>query len=88
MSEQPGARSARIGSLLRLGKIPGQPTVDVLQDFLPVALHGHEVAEGIDSIELTGVDQAHVEVAHPGTVERLVGHRIPPVQNGHLERTF
>ena len=36
---------------------------------LAVLLQGDEILEGIDLVELAGVDQAHVDVADPGAVK-------------------
>ena len=49
--------------------IPGQPAGGVLGDLLAVLLQGDEILEGIDLVELAGVDQAHVDVADPGAVK-------------------
>ena len=42
-------------------------------------LKGHEVVERVDPVEFAGVDQAHVDVADPGSVERFIGQRVFPV---------
>src|ERR1039457_4665964 len=83
---QPEVRgSGGIGRLQRLGVVPGQPAAGLLDHLLSVLLQDHEILEGVDPVELAGVDQAHIDVADPGTVERLVRHRILPVQNGHFK---
>jgi hypothetical protein len=41
-----------------------------------VPLQFREVVERVGAIELTGVDQAHEEVAHFGAVERAVKQRV------------
>ena len=41
-----------------------------------------EVVEGIGSIEVTCVDQAHEQIAYPGAVHRLIEELVLAVQNG------
>ena len=48
-------------------------------------LQGHEVVEGVDPVEFAGVDQAHVDVAHPGPRKRYIGQRVFAVEDGRLE---
>jgi len=44
-----------------------------------------EVVEGIGSIQLAGVDQAHEQIADPGAVQRFVEERVLAVQNRFLQ---
>ena len=44
-----------------------------------------QIVERIGSVQLTGVDQAHEQVAHPGAMQRLVEQRVLAVQDGFLE---
>ena len=50
-----------------------------------MVLQGHEIIERVDLVELAGVDQAHVDVAHPGTHQGFIGERVFPVEDGRLE---
>ena len=47
-----------------------------------------EVLGGIGSVELTGVDQGHEEIAHGGAVQRLVEQCIPAIQNRFFQCPF
>ena len=51
-------------------------------------VQGHEVVEGIDAIELAGVDQAHEEVADLGSVERFVTQGVSPVEDRRFQSPF
>jgi hypothetical protein len=45
-------------------------------DFFGMALELGEVVEGVGAIELTGMNEAHIEIADTGTVVGLVEERI------------
>ena len=47
-----------------------------------------EVVEGIGSIQLAGVDQAHEQIADTGAVQRSVEERVLAVQNRFLQGTL
>ena len=56
-----------------LSVVPGEPRGGVLGDRRGVLLQGHEVVEGVGAVELRGMDQAHLDVAHPGSHQRFIG---------------
>jgi hypothetical protein len=53
-----------------------------------VAIQLGEVVEGIRPAQFAGVDQAHEDVPHVGTVRSLVEQRIPPMPNRLLDGEF
>ena len=83
-----GGQSARVEGLPYVGVVPREPILDSLSDGVGVLLEGHQVIEGIDSIELTGVNNAHEEVPDPSTSESHKGQGILPMQNRHLQSAF
>ena len=53
-----------------------------------MAIQFGEVVEGIRPAQFAGVDQAHEDVAHMGTVQSLVEQGVLAVQNRLLERAL
>ena len=51
-------------------------------------MEGNEVVERIGAIELTGLNEAHEEIADAGTVLGLIEQAIFSVKNGSLEGPF
>src|SRR5271157_4307710 len=45
-----------------------------------VLLHLGQIVERIGVIQLAGVDQAHEQIAHPGTIQHPIEQRVFPVQ--------
>jgi hypothetical protein len=45
-----------------------------------------EIADGIAAIQLTGVDQAHVQITDVSTFQSLIEKTVFPVQNGFFQR--
>jgi len=72
----------------RIAIVPGHPLRWVSLQLLRVPLQPGEVVEGIGSVQLAGVNQAHEQIADPGAVQRLVEERVFAVQNGFLEGTL
>src|SRR5205814_7342109 len=69
-------QSACVDSLLCLGVVPGEPILDRLSDGASVLLKRRQVIEGIDSIELTRVDNAHEDVPDPSPSESHKGQGV------------
>ena len=67
-------------------KIPRQPPLRGFRHGGGVLLEGHQVVERVDPIKLTGVDEAHVDVADSGPVQRFKARGVFPVKDRHLER--
>ena len=78
-------QSPAAGCRESLSVIPGKPIARRLGHLLGVLLQGHEVVEGVDPVEFAGVDQAHMDVAHPGPRKRFIGQRVFAVEDGRLE---
>ena len=55
--------------LQRLAIIPRHPDGRILGQFAGVVLQFGEVMEGIGVIQFTGMNEAHVEIAHVGAAE-------------------
>ncbi len=72
----------------RLAVIPGHPLRWVGRQLPGMPLQLGEVVEGIGSIQLAGVDQAHEQVTGLGAVQRFVEERILAVQNRFLQGTL
>jgi hypothetical protein len=56
--------------------IPGQPFTGILENLGGVLLKNLKVFKGIDSVQGTGVDQAHKQIPDIGPVLRLIKQRI------------
>lgn len=50
-----------------------------------MSLQFREVVEGIHTIQLASVNQAHIQIADLGTIQCFVEERIFPMQNGFLQ---
>jgi hypothetical protein len=50
-----------------------------------VPLQFDQIVEWIDTVQLTGVDQAHKKIAHLRTLQRLVEQRVLAIQNRFLQ---
>src|SRR5437870_9260119 len=72
----------------RLAVIPGHPLRWVSLQLLGVPLQLGEVVEGIDAVELAGVNQAHVQVPPLRSLPGLVKQRVLAMQNGLLQGTL
>ena len=68
--------------------IPRQPLPGVCFHVVGMTLEGGQVVKRIGAIEPTGMDDAHEEVSHPGTVLRFVTQGVFAVQDGHLQSPF
>jgi hypothetical protein len=53
-----------------------------------VSLQFGQVAERVHAIQFAGVNQAHEQIAHHGSVRCLVEHRVLAIQDGLLQGTF
>ena len=58
--------------LQRLAIVPGQPVRRPHSQFSGVTPKFAQIIEGIRSVDLTAVNQAHEEIAHLRPVERLI----------------
>ena len=58
--------------LQRLAIIPRHPGGRILGQFAGVVLQFGEVMEGIGVIQFTGMNEAHVEIAHVGAILGLI----------------
>ena len=67
-----------------MGVIPRQPLGRIVFDFCSVLLEGHQVIEGIDAVELAGVQQTHEDVSDLSPSESLIGQGVFPMKNGHF----
>ena len=68
--------------------VPGQPGLWEEFHRIGVAGEGHQVFEGIDSVEAAGLDQGHEEIPGSGSVEGFVTEAVFPVDYGHLQPPF
>ena len=41
-----------------------------------------QIIEGVGAVQLAGMDQAHVQVAHLSSVQRLIKQRVLAIQDG------
>ena len=53
-----------------------------------MALQLDQIVESIDAVELACVNQAHIQIAHPRAVARLIKERVLPMKNSFLQRAF
>ena len=67
--------------------VPGHPALGVGSGLVRVALESGEVVEGVRPAELAGVDQAHVDVADPGTVCGFVEQGVLAMKDGCNRRS-
>jgi hypothetical protein len=51
--------------LERVPVVPGHPAARMRGQLVGVLLEFHQIVEGIDAIQFTGVDQAHKQIAYP-----------------------
>ena len=51
-------------------------------------LEGHQIIKRVDPIEFTRMDEAHVNVADSGPVQRFKAQGVFPVKDRHLESAF
>ena len=68
--------------------IPREPSPGVCFHPAGMALESGQVIKGIDAVESAGMDEAHEEVPHPGSVLSFVTEGVFPVQDGHLQGPF
>ena len=47
-----------------------------------------EVVEGVDAVQLAGVDQAHKQISHTGAVLGFIEIRVFPMKYRFLECSF
>src|SRR5215469_2472183 len=74
--------------LQRLAIVPRHPVRRPRSQFSGVTLQGGQIVEGIHSVDLTAVDQAHEEIAHFGSVERLIEQTVLSMKNRFLQSTL
>ena len=72
-------------SLSDFAVVPGHPELGAGRERVGVPLQLRQVVERVDLIQLTGVDQAHEQVADAGPVLRLVKQSIFAMQDGLLQ---
>src|SRR5713101_6128344 len=69
----------------RLAVRPGQPRGGGGLESVEMPLEHRQILEGLDTIELTGMDDRHEEVAHLSALRRLVEEGRLPVQDGAFQ---
>jgi hypothetical protein len=67
-----------------LAIIPWHPVRRVGGKLLGMPLQLSKVAEGVHIIELGGVNEAHVQIAYLGPIQRFVEERVFAMQNRFL----
>jgi hypothetical protein len=72
----------------RLGVFPREPLGWVCFHRGGMTLENGQVIERVDPVEPAGVDQAHEEVTHPGSVLRFVTEGVFSVEDRHLQGPF
>ena len=72
----------------RFAVVPGHPLRWVSLQLLGVLLQLCQIVERINTVQLTSMDQTHEQIAHSGTVQRLVKEGVFPIQNRFLEGTL
>jgi len=53
-----------------------------------MSLEGHQIIERVDPVKFAGVDEAHVNVADSGPVQRFKAQGVFPMEDRHLESAF
>jgi len=69
-------------------KVPRHPLLRVHGKFRGIPLQFREVVEGIDAIQLTGVDETHKQIAGMRSVQRLVEKCVPAIEDRLLQRAL
>ena len=72
----------------RLAIVPRHPLRGLRGQFRFVPLQFDQIVEWIDTIQFTGVDEAHEQIAHLRAFQRLVEQRVLAIQNRLLQRTL
>jgi hypothetical protein len=62
--------------------MPGQVVFRVFFHVTGVFKQSAQIVQGVDTLELAGMDRAHKQIPHPGAAACLVKQRIFTVQNG------
>jgi serine/threonine protein kinase len=65
----------------RLEVIPGEPLLGILEELRGVFLKGRQVMEGVDLVELAGMNEAHEQVPNVSAMLGPVEKRVFAVQN-------
>jgi len=47
-----------------------------------------EIVEGVDTVQLAGMDQSHEQIAYSGAIQRLVEQGVSSVKYGLLQNSF
>ncbi len=68
--------------------IPGHPVPGIFENLGRMFLKGRQVIEGIDMLQIAGVDQAHEHVADEGAVLGLIKVSIFAIQNSLFQGPF
>jgi hypothetical protein len=77
-----------VAGLSLFEEVPRHPRRRIRHQLTGVPLELGEVVERIGVRQLTGVDQAHEQVAHLGAVQGAIKQRIFAMQYGALERAL
>ena len=72
----------------RFAVVPGHPLRWVLLQLLGVPLQLCQIVERIGPVQLTGMDQAHEQIADSGAVQRLIEECVFSIQDGFLQRAL
>ena len=75
-------------SLQRSLIVPGHPVAGAQREFGRVLVQLGQVVEGIDAVQLTGVDQAREQIPDTGAIFGLVEVGILAVQNRLFQGLF
>ena len=81
-------RSASVEFLQSFEKIPGEPFGECLADAVNVLVKGHQVIEGIDTIQLASVNQTHEHITDLSSSECLEAQGILSVKDGHFQSSL
>ena len=78
------AARARDGLL----KIPREPHLWGFRHGGGVLLEGHKIVERVYTVQFAGVDEAHVNIAYSGPVQRFKAQGVFSMEYRHFESTF
>lgn len=81
--QRPGESSAGLGVIA-----PGQPFLRMFNQYRGVFHKCRDVVKGIDTGKVTGMDQAHKQIADEGAMLGFIKQRIFTMKYGFFKRPF
>src|SRR6185437_9284119 len=77
--------STSVARRCRFSVVPWEPPSRILTCFVGMPLKRVEIVQRVGGTESAGVDQAHEEISQVSAVLGLVGQRVFPVKDRHLQ---